>query len=105
MRPTNPRAQDADLAAQALPGHGVPSQDPDPAAQQDLPPAEEAREARSVFAGGGALAGAALGAGLGAAIAGPAGILLGGTLGGVAGALGAVMAGSALHLTAASHRH
>ncbi len=34
---------DEDLAAQAVPGHGIPSQDPDPAAQLALDPQESGR--------------------------------------------------------------
>lgn len=85
---------DADMAHQAQPGHGIPSQDPTPGAQQPLSPEEADREAKSVLVGGGALAGVATGAGVGAAVAGPVGVLVGGTLGAMAGALGGAAAGS-----------
>ncbi|MBF6631232.1 MAG: hypothetical protein ITG01_08815 [Comamonas sp.] len=83
---------DPDLVEQALPGHGVPSQDPDPGAQVGLTPAESAREMSSSLVGGGALAGVAVGAAVGAAVAGPVGILVGGTVGSAVGALGAAAA-------------
>jgi hypothetical protein len=85
---------DEDLAEQARPGHGVPSQDPDPAAQFPLAPGEAEREADSVLAGGGILVGAAAGAAIGVAVAGPVGVVVGGTLGAVAGALGGAAAGA-----------
>ena len=88
---------DADLAEQARPGHGVPSQDPDPAAQLPLAPAEAEREAQSVLTGGGVVAGAATGALIGVALGGPVGVLVGGTLGAVAGALGGAAAGAAVN--------
>lgn len=85
---------DPDLAGQAVPGHGVPSQDPDPAAQVQLSPEDAERESGSVLMGGGLVAGAAAGAAVGAAVAGPAGVLVGGMVGSVAGALGGAAAGS-----------
>ena len=88
---------DKDLAEQARPGHGVPSQDPDPAAQRPLEPGEAEREAHSVLVGGGVMVGAATGAAVGTAVAGPVGTLVGGTLGAVAGALGGAVAGSAMN--------
>lgn len=87
---------DEDLADMARPGHGVPSQDPDAGAQFALEPGEAEREAHSVYAGGGVLAGAAAGAAIGAAVAGPVGVLVGGTLGSVAGAVGGAAAGAAV---------
>ena len=84
---------DPDLAEQARPGHGVPSQDPAPEAQFPLVPEERERESKSVFTGGGALVGAATGAAVGMAVAGPVGVLVGGTVGVVAGALGGAAAG------------
>ncbi len=84
---------DPDLAEQARPGHGVPSQDPAPEAQFPLDPDERERESKSVFTGGGALVGAATGAAVGVAVAGPVGVLVGGTVGVVAGALGGAAAG------------
>lgn len=88
---------DPDLTEQAHPGHGVPSQDPDPAAQFELSPEEAERESHSVFMGGGLVAGAAAGAAIGAVLAGPAGVVVGGTLGSIVGALGGAAAGSAVH--------
>lgn len=88
--------RDKDLAEQALPGHGIPSQDPDPAAQIPLSVEEAGRESSSTLVGGGVVAGAATGAAVGAAVAGPLGVLVGGTLGVVAGALGGAAAGSLL---------
>lgn len=86
---SGPAPTDQDLAEQARPGCGIPSQDPRPEAQVPLEAEEAAREARSVLLGGGLVAGAATGAVIGTAIAGPAGVLVGGTLGAVAGAIGA----------------
>ena len=85
----SPPSTDPDLAEQAQPGYGIPSQDPRAGAQQALSPEEQEREAKSAFAGGGAMVGAAVGAGAGAAVAGPLGAVVGGAVGGVAGALGA----------------
>lgn len=87
---------DEDLAAQARPGHGVPSQDPDPAAQTALRPEEAEREAKSVLTGGAAMGGAAVGAAIGVAVGGPVGVVVGGTLGAVAGALGGAAAGAGM---------
>lgn len=92
--PVNPA--DTDLAEQALPGHGIPSQDPDNAAQIPLAPDEASREAESVLTGGGLVAGAATGAVIGIAVGGPAGVLVGATVGAVAGALGGAVANSAV---------
>ena len=93
---SNVASVDEDLAKQARPGYGVPSQDPDPAAQFPLQPEEVEREAKSVFVGGGLMAGAAAGATIGAVAGGPVGVVVGGTLGAVAGALGGEAAGSSL---------
>jgi non-heme chloroperoxidase len=90
--PSNAAPVDPDLAEQALPGHGVPSQDPDPAAQVLLAPAEAEREGKSVLMGGGMVAGAATGAAIGVAMAGPVGVLVGASLGAAAGALGGAAA-------------
>jgi hypothetical protein len=87
-QPAGVKAVDPDLAEQAVPGHGVPSQDPDAAAQVGLNPKEAERESRSVLIGGGLVAGVATGAAVGAVVAGPIGILAGGTLGAIAGAVG-----------------
>ena len=92
--PSNTAPADEDLAEQARPGHGIPSQDPTPAAQVALLPEEAKREGKSVLMGGGVLAGAATGATIGVVVAGPAGVLVGGALGAVAGALGGAAAGS-----------
>lgn len=92
-QPTDVKPVDTDLAEQAVPGHGVPSQDPDPAAQVALDPEEAERESRSVLMGGGLVAGSAAGAAVGAAVAGPLGVLVGGAMGAVAGAIGGGAAG------------
>ncbi len=86
---------DRDLAEQAVPGHGVPSQDPDPAAQVRMEPLEAEREAQSALTGGGVVAGMATGAAIGVAMAGPVGALVGASLGAAAGALGGAAAGVA----------
>lgn len=88
---------DEDLAEQARPGHGIPSQDPDPAAQSPLQPHEAEREAGSVLMGGGMAAGAAAGAAIGVVVAGPVGVLVGATVGAVAGALGGAAAGTMMN--------
>jgi len=87
---------DQDLEEQAKPGYGIPSQDPRPAAQATLSPAEAEREAHSVAMGGGVMVGAAAGAAVGVAVAGPVGVVVGGAVGGVAGALGGAAAGQAV---------
>lgn len=92
--PSNATAVDEDLAEQALPGHGIPSQDPDPAAQLPMEPEDADREANSALAGGGAVVGMATGAAIGVAVAGPLGAVVGATVGGVAGALGGAAAGA-----------
>lgn len=91
---SNTESGDEDLAEQALPGHGIPSQDPNPAAQIALEPQEAEREAQSVLIGGGVVAGAAAGAAVGVMIAGPVGVVVGTTLGAVAGALGSAAVGA-----------
>ncbi len=93
IQPSGVKPVDPDLAEQAIPGHGVPSQDPTPAAQVALHPEEAERESKSALIGGGVVAGSAAGAAVGAAVAGPVGILVGGTLGAVVGALGGGAAG------------
>ena len=85
---TGPKPIDPDLAEQAIPGHGIASQDPDPAAQYGLTPKEAERESKSILIGGGLVAGMAAGAAVGTAVAGPVGILLGTSVGAVAGAVG-----------------
>ena len=94
VRPSIVATVDADLAEQARPGHGIPSQDPSSAAQVPLLPEEAEREARSVFVAGGAMAGIAAGAAIGVVAGGPVGALVGGTVGAVAGALGGEAAGT-----------
>ena len=92
-RPAGNPPTDPDLAEQAVPGHGVPSQDPDAAAQVALSPEEAERESKSVLMGGGVMAGSVTGGAIGAAVAGPVGIVVGGILGGVAGGIGTGVAG------------
>jgi pimeloyl-ACP methyl ester carboxylesterase len=92
--PSNLEPVDKDLAEQANFGHGIPSQDLSTAAQTPLQADEAEREANSVLAGGGLIAGAATGAAIGVAVAGPVGIVVGATLGAVAGALGGAAAGA-----------
>lgn len=92
--PPNILPADTDLAEQARPGHGTPSQDTDPAAQLPLEPQEAEREAKSVLVGGGVVAGLATGAVIGAVVAGPVGVVVGSTVGAVAGALGGEAAGA-----------
>lgn len=86
---------DEDMVEQAIPGHGIPSQDLNTAAQTVLEPDESERETNSVLMGGGMVAGAATGAAIGVAVAGPVGVLVGATLGAVAGTLGGAAAGAA----------
>jgi hypothetical protein len=83
---------DKDLHEQAHPGHGIPSQDPNPAAQSQLNPEESQHEAESALVGGGVVAGAAAGAAIGVMVAGPVGVVVGTTLGAVAGAMGGAAA-------------
>lgn len=85
---------DPDLAGQARPGHGVPSQDPDAAAQYAIEADRAIEERRTVFVGAGVMAGAAAGAAVGAAAAGPVGVVLGGTFGAFAGAFLGAIAGA-----------
>ena len=85
---------DPDLAEQAKPGYGVPSQDPRPAAQRPLTPEEAARESKSTLVGGGIMAGAGTGGAIGVAGGGPVGAVIGAPLGAVVGAVGAAAAGS-----------
>jgi non-heme chloroperoxidase len=94
--PSSTTTPDKDLAEQARPGCGVPSQDPRPAAQSPLNPEEAEREGKSVLLGGGAVAGAATGAAIGVMVAGPVGVVVGSTIGAVAGALGGAAAGSVM---------
>lgn len=96
-QPSHTRPRDPDLAEQARPGHGVPSQDPDPAAQIPMEPEEAEREAKSVLTGGAVVGGAAIGATVGAVVGGPVGVVVGGTLGAVAGALSGSAASTAMH--------
>ena len=50
--PLKTETVDQDIADQARPGQGVPSQDPDSAAQFALKPEEAEREAKSAMVGG-----------------------------------------------------
>lgn len=93
----NAKPLDGDLVEQAVPGHGVPSQDPDLAAQQMLSPGESERESKSAFTGGGMMSGAAAGAALGVVVGGPVGVFVGGTAGAIAGALGGAALGQAVN--------
>ena len=92
--PPSSKPDDKDLAEQAHPGHGIPSQDTDSAAQFPMDPQEVEREGHSVLMAGGMAAGMATGAAIGVAVAGPVGVVVGATLGAVAGALGGAAAGS-----------
>ena len=87
-KPADAPPVDPDLVKQAIAGHGVPSQDPDTAAQVGLGPEEAERESKSALMGGGLVAGLATGAVVGAVVAGPVAILAGGTVGAVAGVVG-----------------
>lgn len=93
--PSHTEPVDDDMAEQANPGHGIPSQDPDAAAQTLLAPEDAEREANSVLIGGGVMAGATAGAAVGMAVAGPVGVLVGASVGAVAGAMGGAAAGGA----------
>ena len=86
--PTAAKPVDLDLAKQAVPGHGVPSQDPESDAQVGLGPKEAERESKSALIGGGLVAGVITGSAVGAVAAGPVGILVGGTVGAIAGVVG-----------------
>jgi hypothetical protein len=90
--PSKTASADQDLAEQARPGHGIPSQDPDAAAQLPLEGGEAEREANSVLTGGGVIVGVAAGAAIGTVVAGPVGAVVGGAVGAVAGALGGAAA-------------
>lgn len=103
LQPPQAAPADPDLAEQARPGHGVPSQDPNARAQVALAPEEAKREGKSVMTGGGMVGGAALGAGIGVAVAGPLGVVVGGTLGAIAGALGGAAAGGMASSQASAH--
>jgi non-heme chloroperoxidase len=87
-------ATDGDLAQQARPGHGIPSQDPDLAAQLPLQPEEAQRESNSSLLAGGLVAGMATGAVIGVGVAGPAGVVVGGAVGALVGSLGGAVAGA-----------
>ena len=89
---------DPDLAEQANPGHGVPSQDPDPAAQQGLTPVEAERESRAALVGGGTIAGAAAGGAVGVAVGGPVGMVIGAAAGALAGAVSGAAVGQVVEL-------
>jgi pimeloyl-ACP methyl ester carboxylesterase len=95
--PSNTAPVDEDLAKQAHPGHGIPSQDPDPAAQFAQEPQDTQHEVQSALMSGSVVAGVATGATIGVVVAGPAGAMVGAALGGVAGALGGAAAGAAVN--------
>lgn len=99
---STPIPVDPDLAQQAKPGHGIPSQDPDLAAQAPQHPGEARREAHSVLTGGGVIVGTFAGVVIGSAVAGPLGAVVGATVGAVAGAFGGAAAGPLLQLEAPS---
>ena len=101
-QPEDVKPVDPDIAKQAVAGHGVPSRDPDPAAQVGLSPAEAERESKSALIGGGLVVGLATGAAVGAAVAGPVGILVGGTVGAVAGVVGTNAVGASVNLESTS---
>jgi len=103
--PSTSAPVDEDLAEQARPGHGIPSQDPSPAAQKPLEPGEAEREAQSVLTGGGVIVGTATGAAIGTVVAGPVGAVVGATLGAVAGAVGGVAAGTMAEPEASKAAH
>ena len=92
-QPTDVKPDDPDIATQAVPGHGVPSQDPESAAQVGLSPEEAERESKSVLIGGGLVAGVVAGSAIGAVVAGPVGVLVGGTVGAITGVVGSNAAG------------
>lgn len=92
--PSDTAPVDEDMAQQANPGHGIPSQDPNAGAQSLLSSHEAERESKAVLVGGGMVAGAATGAAIGVAVGGPVGIVAGATLGAVAGVLGGAAAGA-----------
>jgi pimeloyl-ACP methyl ester carboxylesterase len=96
---------DDDMTEQAQPGHGIPSQDTNSAAQFPLTPQEAQREGESVMVAGGLMAGMATGAAIGVAVAGPVGVVVGATMGAVAGALGGAAAGAAADPTAPAPAH
>ena len=89
-------SSDPDIAEQARAGHGIPSQDPSPAAQTALEPDEALREANSTLAGGGLVAGTAAGSAIGAAVGGPVGVVVGAAAGAVAGAVAGLATGATL---------
>ena len=90
--PVEVKTADPDIAKQAVPGHGVPSQDPESGAQVGLSLEEAERESKSALIGGGMVAGVAAGSAIGAVVAGPVGILVG-TVGAIAGVVGSNAAG------------
>ena len=91
--PADVKPVDPDVAEQAVPGHGVPSQDPESDAQVGLSHKEAERESKSALIGGGVVAGLITGSAVGAVVAGPVGILVGGTVGAIAGVVGSNAAG------------
>ena len=63
-------------------------------AQYPIDPEHAREEEKTVYMGGGVLAGVATGAAIGTAVGGPVGTVVGGTIGAVAGAIGGAAAGS-----------
>jgi hypothetical protein len=94
-----PAHTDEDLLELAKPGHGVPSQDPDPSAQYPIGRELAAEEERTVFVGAGVMLGAALGAVVGIAAAGPVGVFAGSMVGGVVGGFGSRALGTTKRAT------
>ena len=97
-------SSDPDIAEQARPGHGIPSQDPSPAAQTALEPDEALREANSTLAGGGLVAGMAAGSAIGAAVGGPVGVVVGAAVGAVAGAVAGLATGTTVGAAVSTQR-
>jgi len=95
--PTDVKPVDPDIAEQAVPGRGVPSQDPNLAAQVGLSNEEAARESKSALTGGGLVAGLAAGAAVGAVVAGPVGVVVGGTVGAAVGVVGSNAVGASVN--------
>ena len=95
---THAPATDGDLAQQARPGHGIPSQDTDLAAQVPLLPEEAQRESNSSLLAGGLVAGMATGALIGVGVGGPAGVVAGAAVGALVGSLGGAAVGTAMEM-------
>jgi pimeloyl-ACP methyl ester carboxylesterase len=85
------------MAEQVVPGHSIPSQDPEPATQLTLRPGEAKRKVNSVVIIGGVEASMATGAAIGEVLACPVGLLTGVAVGEAVGALDGEAAGAASH--------